>query len=221
MSDTRWKLASTAMLASILLGCGGAQGTEPQDMSAADHRAAADAHDEAAAGHDAQYDPEAVDTRLPTGAAGGGQLYDWAEEVYNPTASHSTAAREHDDVAAQHRRAAATLEAFERQQCASFPPSTRALCPLLGQLASADDVDGGVRLVFREGVNSDAAHQHVACHVAFAGTQGREGMDHCPMYVPGARVERGEDGATLLVTDEAGAVSDLRHRAHAHLPEHS
>ncbi|MEQ8727467.1 MAG: hypothetical protein RLO52_19425 [Sandaracinaceae bacterium] len=204
------------LLAALLLAaCGGAPGTHPDDMSATDHRAAADSHDEESERHGEQYDPDALELRDRTAASG--DVYDFVQDVYNPTSVHLAAAGEHADVAEQHRRAAEALEAFEAEQCGSFPPDTRALCPLLGQLAGAENTDGGVRLQFRADVNAEAVHAHVECHVAFARTHGRDGMDHCPMYVPGVRVERDEAGATLLLTDDEASIPLVRRRAQAHV----
>lgn len=203
-------LAPALLGAMTLIGCGGAPGTTPDDMSAAEHRQAAEEHDREAEHHASQYDPEAATQQQS-------DIADFIVDVYNPTAAHESAAAHHADVASQHRRAAATLEAFEESECGSFPASTRRLCPLLGQLAGVENVENGVRFEFRDDVNTDAVHAHIACHVAFARARGREGMDHCPMYVEGARAVRDDAGRTMLVTDTPAAIESLQRRAAAHL----
>lgn len=212
-SQSRAWLALAVLVSPSLVGCGGAPGTNPDDMSAAEHREAAEAHDRETEEHEVQYDPRAVDVRQSYSTV----VADVVDETYNPTGVHAVAAANHAEIAGEHRRAARALEAFEEGECAAFSPNIRQLCPLLGQLAAVENVDDGVRLEFREGVNTDAARAHVACHIAFARTQGREGMDHCPMYVEGARVEHDDAGGTVLLTDRRTAVDTLRRRAAAHV----
>ena len=195
-----------------LMGCGGATGVRPDDMSAEQHRAAASRHEAHAGQHEEEFDPDARDTRATTGAG-----FEFAEEIYNPTQSHANAAAREHAVAEQHLQAAAALEAYEAEECGSFPAATRATCPLLGQLERAEDVDSGVRLYFQDQVNADAVYAHIRCHIAFARTAGREGMDGCPMYVPGVTAERESSGAVVLRSDDAAAVAEIRARARGHL----
>lgn len=193
--------------------CGG-QGTHPDDMSAEGHREAAAGSEEEAAQHQSQYDPDA---RVMT-ASETTVISDLAygPDVYNPTDPHLTEAQRLRDLAEAHRRAAASLEAYEAQECARFPAETRAACPLLGQVTSVEDVEGGVEIVVADGIRADAVADHMRCHVAYARTQGREGMDHCPLYVEGARVS--SDGMLSLTTDGGeDAVEELRRRARAHV----
>jgi len=135
---------------------------------------------------------------------------------YNPTEGHLAQAQQHQDLAAEHRAAAEELEAYEEHECARFPSQTRASCPLLGQVASVEDVDGGVRVVLSEGANAAAVADHMRCHLAYARTQGREGMDRCPLYVEGAAVDS-EGDITLTTNAGDAAVAELRRRARAHV----
>jgi len=201
-----------AMTAAWLAACG-SQGTHPDDMSAEEHRDMAAGDEAEADEHESQYDP---DSRQPIGANTAGQsdlFYGLAD--YNPTEGHLAEAQRHQDLAAEHRAAAAALEAFEEQECARFPSETRASCPLLGQVTSVENVDGGVRVVLSEGANAAAVADHMRCHLAYARTQGREGMDHCPLYVEGATVDA-EGGITLTTAAGDSAVAELRQRARAH-----
>lgn len=200
-----------AICTSLLAACGGSQGTHPDDMSAEEHRQAAAEEDSEAAAHESEYDPN----RAAQTTAQADMVFGLGD--YNPTAGHLAIASEHEELAAEHRAAAAALETFEEEQCARFPPESRAACPLLGQVESIEDVDGGVRLSLAEGVNEPAMVEHLRCHLAFARAQGREGMDHCPLYVSGAQV-RTDSGVTLTTDAGDEAVTELRRRARAHTP---
>ena len=140
----------------------------------------------------------------------------YGTDSYNPTGRHRELAAEYRELAARHREAASALESFERAECAFFPGSTRASCPLLGALTGAEDASFGVRLVFREGTDLEAVYAHIRCHLAFARTQGRTTATHCPMFLPGVGIWRDEAGIFLRVDDEAD-VPLLRERVRAHI----
>ncbi|MEQ9077161.1 MAG: hypothetical protein RLP09_25090 [Sandaracinaceae bacterium] len=201
------------LTAALAMACG-SSGTHPDDMSAEAHREAAAGEEREAAEHQSHYDE---DTGDGTGQHGVDPALYYGIDVYNPTREHRRKARQHRLLAEQHRSAAAALEAFEEQECARFPPETRAICPLLGQLASIEDVEGGVRLRFADGVRENAIAAHMRCHLAFGRTHGREGMDLCPLYVDGASVGS-NDGITLTTSAGDDAVAELRRRSRAHAP---
>lgn len=184
-------------------------------MSAADHERTAAQHEEESDRHAEEFEPS------QSRSSSGSSLLlgtDFGTDVYNPTESHLVLADRHSEIAAQHRAAAAALRDFEHEACARFPDTTRASCPLLNQLVTVEDVPGGVRLGFSTDVNLDAVFHHIRCHIAFARVRGRDGMDGCPMYVEGARVEQ-SDAEILLVTDGAPrTVAALRRATRAHLP---
>ena len=196
------------------VACGG-QGTQPDDMSAAEHRQAAAGDEASADEHESRYDPDSRAT-LGTSTAATSDVF-YGLDSYNPTEAHLGEAQALRDQAEQHREAAAALERYEDEQCARFPPATRPSCPLLGQVASVEDVDGGVRLHFVDGVRVDAVADHMRCHLAYARTQGRQGMDHCPLYLEGVSVERADDVVTLTTNAGAEGVAELRRRARAHV----
>jgi len=197
--------------------CGGNQGTEPNDMSAEEHRRAGSEDDQAADGHDERYDPDARGTG-GTGPQMANADLDYGLDVYNPTAGHHDRAERLRELAAAHRAAASALDQYEEAECGRFPTETRSTCPLLGNIAELTDVEGGVRIELVEGVRADAAADHMRCHLAFANTHGREGMPNCPLYVEGAAVGSSE-GLTLTTGAGDEAVTELRRRARAHASE--
>ena len=236
-------IAATARGASIVgllvvTACGwlGA-GAAPGATSAEAHRREAAKHSGEAAEHREQYDPEAravpcrgwygraTSTRRTGGKGaypgGDGHPYClsdfyWATREYNPTAMHLTHAADHEQRTREHLEAARALEHFEEEQCQAFPPETRVVCPLLGQVDALEDVSGGVRLQLGEEVNVNAAVAHMLCHQAFARTRGNAGMDECPLYLPGVRVERIGRSRSVELTDPED-VDELRRRARTHL----
>lgn len=198
-------------------GCA-SDGTKPDDMSAAEHRAAAKSERTEAEKHDRQYDPSATRSGDPTrgsGAVPGVDDVYWDTDAYNPTLSHQSEAESHRRLARAHEAAARSLEQFEEGECKAFPASTRPSCPLLGPVAAAEDIEGGVRLRLSEGFAVKPVADHVRCHFAFARTQGYEGMDACPLYLQGLRVEEG-DGYIDLLLDDPAQLDELRRRARNH-----
>ena len=207
------RVSRVVLIGVLAVACRG-RGTRPDDMSAEAHREAAAGEEAEAAQHQSRYDE---DTRDVTGRPGVDSDVYYGLDVYNPTREHRLEARQHRILAEHHRAAAAALETYEDRECARFPAQTRALCPLIDQVVSVEDVEGGVRLRLAEEVREDAVADHMRCHLAYARSQGREGMDQCPLYVEGARV--GSNGGITLTTDAGdAAVSELRRRAHGHVP---
>ncbi len=149
--------ATAGVLCVLALGCGSpTPGTRPDDMSAAEHEHAAGEHQAMSEQHEGRYDPSATDTRegRSGGARGGGPA--WPVRIYNPTEGHHAEAERHAEHAAEHAAAGEALRRFEQAQCQGFPPETRASCPLMGTVASVEDIDGGVRLHVTAGVPSEA-----------------------------------------------------------------
>ncbi len=237
MSCHRRKLAHASLLSVLILGAASGcatPGSRPDDMSASAHAASADEAAKRATGHRESYDPEAreVRTRLRSYGAYGYDLYGlsygyggysdlyWEVEVYNPTRRHLARAKREEKHATDHRAAAEVLERFEAGQCSAFPPETRAASPLLGQVEDVADVYGGVRLRFAPDVDMNAAVAHVRCHLAFARTRARIGMDECPLYVGGVDVERLPRSRSIeLSVADPEALEELKRRAHTMLGE--
>lgn len=188
-------------------------GARPDDMSAQGHRRAAEQHSSEANEHAAEYDPNASDLDYENGDLD----YDFGEVVYNPTAHHRGAAQRHQRHSEDHLAAAQALEQFEEGECASFPPTTRAVCPLLGQVASIEEIGNGSRVHLATGVNTDATAAHIRCHLAYARSQGREGMDRCPLYLQGVQSRKSGESAVDLTVDDDSLLGELRQRIADHV----
>jgi hypothetical protein len=197
-------------------GCGaGAPAVKPDDMGAAAHRQEA-AKERAEAGeHARKYDPAAA-RPMPASSVGSDAQahYLFPTTVYNPTEIHLAEADRHRAHARQHEKAAQALEAFEEVECKSFPPSTRAACPLLAPVTAVDDIDGGVRVTMLRGTRVDAVVAHMRCHYAYARARGFAERVSCPIYMPGVDIRASRDGSAVeITTADAKAVGELRGRA--------
>lgn len=182
-------LLVAAGVSSVLLGCASTPGARPEDMSAQAHEEEAAKHAQVAQEHDAEYDPNATRTNVGGGVTSGSDFPAY-EADYNPTEGHRVAAERHRKHAADHAAAAEALARSEEDACKSIAPASRASCPLLGPVVAVEDIPTGVRISLRKGTDVEAFVEHVRCHLAFANTRGREGMDHCPLYLPGIQVRR-------------------------------
>lgn len=206
------KRASAALVLGILLACTPGSRHETKPMGGAAHEAQARAHDRAAGAHERQ---------AASGAAQSADRLRYPQELerYDPAARHRRLGEEHRDHARAHRDVARALRQFEQAQCADFPPERRALCPLLGAVTETEAVPGGVRVRLAPGVPLHAAVAHIRCHIAFGRAHGFEGMDECPLYLPGVRVEPtdGPHALELLVGPD-GRVEALRTRILRLLP---
>ncbi|MEQ9321348.1 MAG: hypothetical protein RIF41_19445 [Polyangiaceae bacterium] len=207
-------LQSLFAVAMLLTACFPTPGARPDDMSADEHRAHADHHDELAAEHARQYDPEAR-AEEHTGTDTNPAL--WEVKIYNPTQWHRADAAAHRRHAADHRAAASRLEAFEDQECGKFPPETRPTCPLIGAVERVEDVAGGVQVVIAHGIRPLALADHARCHRAFARTHDHRGMPDCPLYMEGVSISL-EGSVLQLTVDDEAALPELRRRAHEHDP---
>lgn len=214
-SITRWALVIAASSSGLVTSCGADPGTRPEDMSAADHRKAAAADDTEAKEHQGKYNAK---SRRSGAADAGGDTFSFPMSSYNPTTHHLADADKFRRQAHAHRQAAATLENWEEQECGEFPAATRSACPLIGNVASVQDVDKGVRITFAQSANIEAVIAHVKCHRAFAAVHGFEGMESCPMYVKAVNVDADETAHTVTFTvDDPDLVENLRARAAAHV----
>lgn len=189
-------------------------GAHPHDMSAAEHREQARAEDSKAAGHEGQYDPKGDEEHL-TGSPQDSFTYELT--TYNPTGKHLDQGAAHRDHASAHRQAARELERFEQSECAKFPPKTRAASPLIGQVASATNIEEGVRLTVAKGVNRDAMLAHMRCHAAYAATLGFKGMDTSPLFIQGVSIEAAGDDAITLMAQDPTSIAELQKRTAAHV----
>jgi hypothetical protein len=213
-------------------GCGGAQGTSPHDMSAADHEAMANQEEAAAAGHEADYQPAASqdETRCGRGAVC------WTSRV-NPTAQHAEDAKAHRELAAQHRAAGEALKQAEAQSCAGIDDDDRDISPFYHRedIASVSPLEEpvragkatatrkkGARVVFRAvpGLTAEWLQREVNCHIARAASMGHSmpEMSYCPLEPKGvvATVSSTGDGFAVDVTsDDDATVAEIWRRAQA------
>ncbi len=211
--------AQIATLAAILIAvaCSGPQGTEPDDMSAKEHREHA-AHERSKADkHARKYNPKAQTTEIPGPVGSAGGIYDFPLHVYNPTEQHTDHAAHYRRLAAEHLAAAKALEAFEQGACHRFPPKTRSACPVRGPIVNYEEIPGGVRLKVAKGVPIAALKAHAQCHFAFGRARGFAQMPNCPLYIAGLKLRADAAGRTIeLTTDVASKVAELRRRAATH-----
>ncbi|MGM0555584.1 MAG: hypothetical protein ACQEVA_04305 [Myxococcota bacterium] len=215
------KMTVLLVLISFTTACAsGSQDTDPDDMSVEEHQAAAQEHEEKAEQHAEQYDSDAESQRQSPGVSTSTDTpeIEYDLEAYNPTEKHKEYAERHAKHANQHEEAAQALLNYEEKHCQKFPEETRATCPLMGQVASAVDVDSGVEMSFDEGVNFEAMVDHIRCHYAFARTEGHEGMATCPLYVKKIEIDSDSEARTVTIKAEGDeAVEKVRERARAHV----
>jgi hypothetical protein len=200
-----WILLGASTLA-FVFSC--ARPVRPDDMSALAHRQVAARDYYAAAAERKQYDPDARAT-----AHGAAPLDPIA--TYNPTQLHLRRAASLAAHAREHEAAAAELEAFEDAECGGFSIGVRAACPVLGPIASVEDLADGVRLHLAEGAPVLAVAAHMRCHFAYARARGFERVADCPLYVKGIEIRPTSDGRAIdLTSADDAAVRELRRRAH-------
>jgi hypothetical protein len=196
-----------------------APGTQPVDMSAAEHRTQAQQHDAEGAKHEEQYQPAARATRRRSARL---QNADVGESDYNPTRVHLGDAKDHREVAEAHRKAARALEAYTKAECGKFPPKTRAACPILSVVTEQQDLPNGAKLVMADGVAAKVVLEHMRCHHAFSGEEGYKGMSGCPLYLKSIVIGLGGDGKSVTVTsDDAETVKEIQKRAKSHASKSS
>jgi hypothetical protein len=194
------RVGAAVALAVLLAGCGGAQGTAPEDMSASGHRDAARSHEE-------QGDRAGV--RVSRGSA----RLSATESRVDLGALHRAEAHEH----------AAAAEALETQRaavCEEVPEEEQTPCPFAAHRDSVSDVTGGVEIRLGEAAGSaDEVQRRIDCHRARMAVEGFEGSPHCPLGVRGLAVRaipaaHGGVSVRLTAPDEESA-GQLRIRAHA------
>lgn len=202
------------LLSALVVSCA-SNGTKPDDMSAEAHREAAAKQQSEADEHAQHHDAAAAPVPNRKGIDASVDDLSYGVDFYNPAGTHAAFSESHRELAAAHLAAANNLEAFEEAQCKAFPASTRVACPLLGNVELTSPIAGGVRLQLVDSVKQEAVIAHIQCHLAFGRAQGREGMDHCPLYIEDVQVSKGT-GFVELTTSNAAAVAELRTRAESH-----
>jgi hypothetical protein len=195
--------------------CGGSQGTNPQDMSAAQHEQSAGAEMTASAQHAAQYDPDAV--QQTTRCA---KTVCWTADA-NPTKEHYEDFQKHRELAAKHRAAAESLRVAEQRECAGLDEEDRDVSPFLRREDIVDvtalqnvephgrsthAIPSGGRAIFRAlpGLTPEWMQRLVDCHRARAASVGFDmpDMEYCPLVLKGttAKVVSVGNGVAVDVT---------------------
>lgn len=194
--QARFRIAASLIVAGSAASCA-SQGTKPEDMTAAQHVAAGQGEERAAAQHEAQYDPKASEfvERCGTGKVC------WSSTI-NPTAEHDAQAQEHHVLAAKHRQASQALVQAEQSACVGISDEDRDMSPFAHRADivsvsafNRDETHGklqqerlaGATVVFRAvpGLTQQWLQRVVDCHAARNAVIG-DSMPSCPLAVKGA-----------------------------------
>ena len=174
---------SSAAALLLLSGCAGHELVRADDMTATQHRRAAQQENEAAA--KAAGSGPAAPAPDPAG-------YDWNAERQRDAESR----REH---ARQHQAAAAFLEQFEDRECRHVAPGSRAACPLLGPLLRIEDVPGGIRATFADAKRVPTVIAEMRCHYAYARARHFDEATGCPLYVQAIVIRQALDPRAIEI----------------------
>jgi hypothetical protein len=221
-----------ACYSALMLGCAADPGTQPHDMSQAQHEAMAKQEAQAGEAHAEQHDPSA--TQAQTTCAGRGGCW---TSVSNPTAQHSADAEKHRELAKKHRAASAALASAETSACAGISEDDRDISPFYHRediqsvspysenvKSSRGSVSKvvGATVVFRAlpGMTAEWLQRVVDCHLARAAAAGHEmpEMDYCPLELKGvkAKVASAGDGfAVNISADDDNTAEQIKKRAMA------
>jgi len=202
-----WLVVALAV-SGLLSGCASTPGAKPEDMSAKAHEEQAVEHAEMAQEHAAEASESAT-----TGEGVGSDILLGA--AASPAEKHEMQAERHLQHAQDHLAAAEALDKAEESACKSVPPGVRQSCPLLGPVVSTEATANGALITVREGTDVKALVAQIRCHIAIANTQGRKGMDHCPLYVPGVQVNQVGPIAIRLTTKGKANIRELQERVAA------
>lgn len=230
------------ILALLPLGCAGAPGTQPHDMSASQHEAAAAQEDSFATTHAAQHDPAATTTTEKCRSArgkGGGEPICWSSTV-NPTEQHRRDAEEHRKIAEQHRAAAQALQSAEEKVCGGIAEEDRETSPFyhredivrVERLEESRPIKGGgppelkgAIVVFRAvpGLTAEWFQRLISCHIARNAAMGHDPthMTYCPLAlkdVTASVTSTGDGFAVEVRGPDRAAAEEILRRARALLP---
>ena len=228
-------IALSLGFAAWTMGCAADPGTQPHDMSAAQHEAMAKNEESAASGHGEQHDPNATQATEVCSGKGGC----WTS-TSNPTAQHADDAKDHHELAAKHRAAAAALTGAEKSACAGISDDDRdtspfyhrediqSVSPLTETVKSGKSSTQkavGETVVFRAvpGMTAEWLQRVVDCHLARAAAVGHDmpEMGYCPLMVKGVKAKvtsAGNGFAVSVSADDAATVTEIKRRAQALAP---
>ena len=195
----------------VMAACASNPGTQPHDMSAAQHAQAASEHEKMGMAHEGLVDPKA-DVNDCEGYLGSC----WSS---NPASQHREEAREHRALAAKHRAASAALRNAEATACVGISDADRDVSPFVqrqailrvqpfvqptndGYTTANETVGATVVLMPAVGVTSERLQRIVNCHIARAASLGHDApeLSFCPLAVSGA-------GASVTSSGDGFAVN--------------
>lgn len=226
------RITFAASISALMLGCAADPGTQPHDMSQAQHEAMATQEDKAAEGHADQHDPSATTETKQCAGKGGC----WTS-VSNPTAQHAEDAKKHHELAQKHRAASAALVSAETSACSGISDEDRdtspfyhredieSVAPLTEEVKSgkgATKKDVGSTIVFRAvpGLTAEWLQRVVDCHIARAAAVGHQmpEMSYCPLELKGVKAKVTSTGSGFAVnvsSDDPVTVAEITKRAQA------
>jgi hypothetical protein len=214
--------------------CGPAAGTQPHDMSAADHQAAAAHEEQEASQHADQHDPAATQTveHCPPGK---GRVC-WTATT-NPTEGHGKTAEEHRELAQKHRAASQALHDAETRACAGLSDEDRDVSPFFhvadvrgvtelkaqidnreGGVASQQTLGATVTVAAVPGLTAEWLQRIVDCHLARNAAVGHEmpEMAYCPLVPKGAQAKVrsvGDGFAVDIQSEDRATAAEILRRA--------
>jgi hypothetical protein len=198
------RFAALTFIVPVLLcpGCASNELIRADDMSARQHRVAAEREDEAAAQAAGRYKPSQAPPRSPAEPAG-----------YDPNEEHRREAMSRREHARQHAAAAEFLEHFENQECRHVPASSRAACPLLGPVVRIEDVPGGIRATFADRRRVAGVIAEMRCHYAYARARHFDEAIGCPLYVRGVEIRQALDPSAIeIISRDEKTARQIRER---------
>lgn len=219
-----------ACYSALMIGCAADPGTQPHDMSQAQHEAMAKQEEQAGAAHAEQHDPDAKQAQTTCGGKGGC----WTS-VSNPTGQHGADADKHRELAKKHRVASTALASAEASACAGISDDDRDISPFYHR----EDIQSvstysesvksgkgtvakvvGATVVFRAlpGMTAEWLQRVVDCHLARAASVGHEmpEMDYCPLELKGVKAKvtsAGNGFAVNISSDDDNTVEQIKKRA--------
>lgn len=196
-----WTWSGISVL--VVTGCGAAQGTQPEDMSVAQHQAAAEQHQQ-----EAQHAGVHVSYAYVRGRGG---TSDFLIEHDRSTV--------HRTLSGGHAAAAQALVDREAGACVGVGEADRGECPFEGGNGTVTDVEGGVEFHLDvDPANGAQVEAMARCHHATMAVIGLDDFLACPLAVRdiAISVAPGADGGVVLrvTTADPAAVDELRRRAH-------
>ena len=211
-------------------------GSDPSDMSQAQHQQEAAQQEALAASHAAQFDPNATVTDVACGATNphGARRICWTSTT-NPSAEHLATADEHRRMAADHRAASQALVAAEASACAGIADPDRDMSPFehvqdiasvaplteshtAGKATTQEIVGAVVEFRAVPGLTAEWLQRMVDCHIARNAALGNAvpEMPDCPLVPKGATAQVTSTGAGFSVairSDDPAAAKDILARA--------